>query len=104
MNATNETYNGWTNRETWAAYLWLTNEEALYQEAIAIARHPFSGNRDIEDKVESLFEDLFTYENLTVDTYRMREDIGSIWRVDWRSIAQHLIEDAVQWGFTEVEA
>lgn len=36
-DATNDPYNGWTNRATWALYLWLTNEEPLYHEARAQA-------------------------------------------------------------------
>ena len=28
---TSEKYNGWTNWDTWATYLWLTNEEYSYK-------------------------------------------------------------------------
>ena len=107
---TDETYNGWTNRETWATYLWLTNEEGLYQEAIEIVRAPSKGEGRyalgphdrkaiplLEDDVANLFDVLFDYENLTPATYSIREDIGSLWRVDWRSIVEHLLEDTVEW-------
>lgn len=98
-----ELYNGWTNRETWATYLWLTNEEYLYKQAIAIVRHPFSGNQIMEDQVSEVFELLFDFDNITRELYSMREDIGSLWRVDWRAIVLHLIEDAVQWGSADIE-
>lgn len=30
----NETYNGWTNRQTWCVNLWLTNDESTYRKAL----------------------------------------------------------------------
>ena len=106
-----ETYNGWTNRETWATYLWLTNEEWLYKEAIETVRAPFRGEgryalgpvgRDaiplLEDDIANMFDALFDFDTMNRDLYRIREDIGSLWRVDWRSIVEHLVEDSVEWS------
>ena len=106
-----ETYNGWTNRETWATYLWLTNEEWLYKQAIEIVRAPFRGEgryalgpvgRDaiplLEDDIANMFDVIFDYETMGSDLYRIREDVGSLWRVDWRSIVEHLVDDSVEWA------
>jgi hypothetical protein len=37
------TYNGWPNYETWAAHLWLTNDEGTYETAREVAA---TGDRD----------------------------------------------------------
>ena len=33
-----QTYNGWTNYETWCANLWLSNDEGCYNYCIDLAR------------------------------------------------------------------
>jgi len=34
--ATDSTYNGWSNYETWNVALWLNNDEPLYRETLRI--------------------------------------------------------------------
>jgi len=107
---TDSTYNGWANRETWAAYTWLSNEELLYRDAVEIVRAPFKGEgryalgpygREaiplLEDDLANLFHVRFDYETLTPATYSMREDIGSLWRIDWREIVTNLIDATNEW-------
>jgi len=91
-----EKYHGWANRETWAAYLWLTNDEGLYRKAIETLG-PFD-RKSIETlggpvRLENLVYGLFDYETLTPATYRMREDIGSLWRVNWRESVTRLLDE-----------
>lgn len=76
-------YNGWKNRETWAANLWLTNDEASYQEVEEIIRRAdsqYDAAQALKDMVEdanplqgkaSLFSDLLT---------------GALSEVDWLEV------------------
>ena len=102
MNA--EEYNGWKNRETWAAKLHIDNDQALYEIAREYASLEIQGH----DEGESINgyhlgqalknwieEDLLTLENIAGNQalFNMLTDIGSLYRVDWREIADSYIEE-----------
>jgi hypothetical protein len=93
-------YNGWTNRETWAAHLWLTNEESLYHEATAFGA-TLNGTAD-DTRTREWFEGLINHlwkcvkdgTPLPFNAEAMLRDIGSVWRIDWRELAAALHEMA----------
>lgn len=50
---TNE-YNGWTNRETWNANLWLSSEYTLYQAVESLANTHGSDHEQLASEIEDL--------------------------------------------------
>jgi hypothetical protein len=80
-----ETYNGWTNRETWATALHIDNEQRLQAKVLELAKENQT-QRELADAIESWIDDYFD-ENW-VQARTMREDIGSLYRVNWWEIAE----------------
>lgn len=100
----NEEYNGWTNRETWATMLHINNDQALQEIALDYARQEIKGHEEGEEinpyylgqTIESwITEDLLTLENIAGNQglFSMLTDIGSLYRVNWREIAESLLSD-----------
>jgi hypothetical protein len=100
MSTTDE-YNGWTNRETWALNLWLSNDPGLYdltrERVIAAAREYTPGEYGpdtvpayyIGDAVKNLWEEITDPgEQLVTATeiLSMVREVGSVWRVNWDEI------------------
>jgi hypothetical protein len=93
-------YNGWTNRETWAVYLYIGNEETLYnkwrERALVHTRanHPaWMLGQELRDDFERLQESILTARgDVQRDLFLMFADIGSLWRVDWDAVAKTLME------------
>jgi hypothetical protein len=91
MATTDETYNGWHNYETWAAALWIDNEEPTYRERCALADHAAS--------IGALAETLKTWV-----TDELMPDLGAslaadllgaaLSEVDWSEIASNWYEEA----------
>lgn len=98
-------YNGWTNRETWAMALWFDNEFSLYEMAQEYARAEIEGH-DKDEEINPYYlaeslknyieEDFLTFENVSDNRnlWVMLTDIGSLYRVNWREIAQNYLDEA----------
>jgi hypothetical protein len=108
-----ETYNGWSNRETWATALHIDSDESLQNEASEKIAQAFlegidideedgylSGVREAEDALSDWVDDLMSDEYWDGHTPRgislMRSDVGSLWRVNFREIAESWLEDEIQ--------
>jgi hypothetical protein len=110
-----ETYNGWTNRETWAVSLHLNNDEGLYYDTARILEASFLEDvdrstregwiRGVSSAVESLSE--WVEEILSFGYWEdqggmprgiqsMKDDVGSLWRVNWREIVEGELEEEIQ--------
>ena len=98
-----EEYNGWRNRETWATMLHVDNDEALLEIAMDYART--ARQQHEEEEAEAIYcledtlqywitEDLLTRENIAGNEglWMMLSDIGSLYRIEWREIAESLME------------
>lgn len=110
---TADTYNGWTNRETWALNLWLMNDQGLYDltrervtEAVAAVNRPGGPTAPGEIErafryqaglaVKALWEELTDPDEGLMSAEAilpMVRDIGSEYRVDWDEIGAYWISD-----------
>lgn len=108
-----EQYEGWTNRETWAANLWLANDEGLYRSVCDLADEALEeGTEDVgvfdapeksaayllEATLKDFYEELVGTldEAPNASLLNMVTDIGSVWRINWAEIAGNWIIDAVE--------
>ena len=108
-----EEYNGWANRETWAVVLHLSNDEGLWDQSREVARSaaeswesPFSPGSalvrgDAEDAVQEYVEQLldpgYWWDEfgspMPEGIELMKDDCGSLWRVDWAEVAASLLAE-----------
>lgn len=105
MNTTDDGYEGWTNRETWAVNLHLSNDEGLYDAVREIRErsnwndHAGYAAEDVQRFAEAL--EGYVTELLDPDYWTnyigaempqgidmMRTEVGSLWRVNWTELAE----------------
>ena len=91
---TETTYNGWTNRETWAVALWLNNDEGMYSEARDLVGNAPDNMREQAEAIENLVDEYLDADVMPWEGQKsMRDDIGSLWRVDWYEVAASFIDE-----------
>lgn len=98
----NEQYQGWTNRETWAVNLHLSNDQGLYDQVNELAEKTERNPVDLAEEIRTYVEE----ELLSPEWWRsemgtpmpegiesMRSEVGSLWRVNWDEVAKAWLED-----------
>lgn len=100
-------YNGWSNRETWAAALWINNEEGSYREARRLTRRAVADATDTDDEDNETIDKDAAAEALASElesVFTPDHDLGGLagdllthaaGRIDWLDIAEHMIADEV---------
>lgn len=77
------TYNGWSNRETWLASLWLNNDEALYSQLIAAKLIDECESIQAEWLAERVYEQLGWFLEDTEASLWADMLSTAFYRVDW---------------------
>jgi hypothetical protein len=83
------TYNGWTNYETWAAKLWIDNdqgEQEIAEEIVTSEHTLYDAGNALKDYYEESMPDLGA--NMFADLLRSAFD-----SVNWQEIAEAIQED-----------
>ncbi len=94
----NTRYNGWTNYETWAVHLWISNEEPSYrywrERAVAVRRLAVALERRT---AKGLLADTLKnhFEEAAPELLGFWGDLlsAALSEVDWYELAEALLED-----------
>jgi len=86
-----QSYNGWTNYETWLVNLWLTNEEFTERELRTIANN--GERRDYrKEELKSFVEDLVgAYDGAGLKTDLIN---AALYMVNWYEIIDNATEES----------
>ena len=92
-----ETYNGWSNRETWCFMLHVQNDEylaSLFADTVRDERTDpaYAVQRDAEALLNWDAYEFETGSLMPAELVRMSQDVGSLWRVNWAECTAALLE------------
>lgn len=93
-----ESYNGWTNRETWAVNLYI-GEDPVWSETRDEAMRQLSEDSteaEIAEAAKSVTELLleeYAQEALSISVLKLMLDIGSLYRVNWYELGQMWLDE-----------
>ena len=95
---TDERYNGWANRETWAVSLYLNNDQTWQEDVLDRVSEsgeddPFRVGEIVREWVEETLCAAVAEGFADRDTRMAIMDMGSLWRVDWREVGASFLED-----------
>lgn len=95
MDPDNNTYNGWTNWETWIVNLWIDNDQSLHEHYLSVTRGELSKDvphRETERELSVILCEQFDEWMPDIDGLYLDLLSGAMREVNWREISRHLVE------------
>lgn len=95
-----QTYNGWTNYETWVVNLWIDNEQGDQEYWREQAQEALDGQdgsvEDAVDRLEDQLQDWFLEARGECKTPGVFGDLlqSALSEVNWRELARHYVDAA----------
>ena len=104
----NETYEGWTNRETWAVALHINNDQGWQEDVHEALRaklaevdpddltdsgRKYMAGDVIRENVEQALTFLVGSSDGEDFASAVRNEIGSLWRVNWTELGASFLDD-----------
>ena len=99
---TDETYNGWTNRETWAWNLLVSNDQCLQEHFVEVCVGERTRMREgllatkyrVGDWLQDAFDEYLSDDDELSRPLELafRREVGSFWRINWSEIGEHYVE------------
>lgn len=99
-----DTYNGWTNYETWCAGLWLDQDAGYWSDtAQEILRQQNNDREDATYELSLLLKD--QHDELMPAVEGLYADLlgASMSRINWYEIAKHLVDEVFIDASDEIE-
>jgi len=88
-----DTYNGWTNWETWIVNVWMDNNQNLYEHYLDVTREKISTDKQSAAlKLSAILRENFDEWAPEIEGLYLDLLSGAMREVNWREIALHLVE------------
>ena len=97
-----EMYNGWTNRETWAWNLLVSNDQYLQEHFVEVCVGERTRMREgllatkyrVGDWLQDAFDEYLSDDDELSRPVELafRREVGSFWRINWSEIGEHYVE------------
>lgn len=92
--STDETYNGWTNRETWAVALHINNDQGWQESVFEALREMILPPNDGDYSADEWDRLRASYAGEVIKL--ALTDIGSLWRVNWTELGASFLSDLAE--------
>lgn len=94
----NNTYNGWTNYQTWVCSIWMDNDRGSYEHYSETARDLLKLHKDktqAEDELSKIMKDDLDGEMQCMSVEGLFGDLlqNAVDQIDFNEIAKSMIED-----------